>query len=251
MNIFKNIFKKKEALNFQDIPLNVDFHSHLLPGLDDGAENIEESVALIKAMNEQYGFDKFLTTPHVMTGVYQNNPETINNALDRVKKALKEHDVQVKIEASAEYYIDEYLETKIENNDILPFAGKYVLVETSFMDEPFNLYDIFFKLKLKGYTPVFAHPERYMYLGSNFEKYRDLVDREVLIQINLGSLAGFYSPGAKKIAEDLIDQGLVHLVGSDIHSINQINLFDEVTKTKSFRKLRDLNLLNNSLMEST
>ncbi len=249
MNIFKNIFKKKEALNFQDIPLNVDFHSHLLPGLDDGAKDLDESIKLIKTLNEEYGFEKFLTTPHVMTGVYQNNPETINNALDRVKKGLRDHDIHVKIEASAEYYIDEYLENKIQSDEILPFAGKYVLVETSFMDEPLNLYDIFFKLKLKGYKPVFAHPERYMYLANDFEKFRDLVDREVLIQINLGSLAGFYSPGAKKIAEDLIDQGLVHLVGSDIHSMNQINLFDEVTKTKGFRKLRDLDLLNNSLMD--
>ena len=246
MKLFKNLFKKKVNYTLQDIPIEADMHSHLLPGLDDGVENIEESLQLIRRLSE-LGYKKLITTPHVMGDFYRNNPEIINASLDTVQQAVKEHDIPVTIEASGEYYMDEWFLEKVENGRVVSFGDHYILVETSFMNRPNQLLNLFFQIMVNGYKPVFAHPERYLYLYEDFEKYEEIYNKGVYFQINLNSLAGYYSPNAKYFAEQLIKYDMVDFIGTDAHRISHVELLTESMKSRCFPKLKELNLLNNTL----
>jgi tyrosine-protein phosphatase YwqE len=115
------------------------------------------------------------------------------------------------------------------------------------MTEPFQLKEFIFAASTKGYRPVLAHPERYMYLQDNFEKAEDLINRGVLFQLNISSISGYYSKGAQRMAQKLIDNGWVHLIGSDCHNVQHIQLLEETIALKYFQKAISLPLLNNSL----
>lgn len=241
-----NFFTKKPgpAINF----LTVDMHSHLLPGIDDGAETIEDSIELIKSLKDN-GYSKLITTPHVMGDFYKNTPEIIKAKLEEVRKAVKEEGIEIEIDAAAEYYLDEWFISNLEKgNEILTFGNKYVLFETSFLNEPANLKEAIFLISSNGYKPVFAHPERYVYLYSSFEKYEELFERGLYFQININSLSGYYSKAAKKIAEKLIEKEMVHFVGTDCHGLRHIDAFRNSLCERSYQDLQSLNLLNNSLL---
>lgn len=232
--------------------LAADMHSHLLPGLDDGAETVEHSLDLLRALRS-LGYRKLVMTPHIMGDFYQNTPEGIRAALQLLRAAAAAaglHDVA--LECAAEYYLDEFLGQKLaDGTEMLTFGGekRYLLFETSYMNEPLNLFDIIFEMKAQGYQPVLAHPERYTYLYGRFaeiEKMRR--DYGVLLQINLNSLAGYYSPAAKKVAEQLIDSELVDFVGTDTHHLRHTDTLAQHTLVQPYmEKLLRLPLLNNTL----
>ena len=203
--------------------LGADMHSHLLPGLDDGAETVEHALELLRALRE-LGFRKLIMTPHIMGDFYKNTPESIRTALEQLRAAAAAAGLNdVELDCAAEYYLDEFLGHKLaDGTEMLTFGGdkRYLLFETSYMNEPLNLFETIFELKAQGYRPVLAHPERYTYLYGRFgeiEKLRQ--DHGVLLQVNLNSLAGYYSPAAKKVAEQLIEGGLVDFVGTDTHHL--------------------------------
>ncbi len=246
MNWFKSLFSKQALVTFKDIPITVDIHSHLLPGLDDGAQTIDESLDLIERL-QSLGYKKLITTPHVMGDFYKNSPTDIQAALDELRQAVAEQGMDVEISAAAEYYFDEWLLDKVKNGDVVSFGDHYLLIETSFMNRPNQLLDAFFQIKLNGYKPVFAHPERYIYLYEDFERYKEIYEKGVYFQINLNSLTGYYSPGAKEMAETLIKNDMVDFVGTDAHRANHVQLLNEVTEKKIFNKLKDLDLLNETL----
>ncbi|WP_233454843.1 tyrosine-protein phosphatase [Hymenobacter negativus] len=232
--------------------LAVDMHSHLLPGLDDGAETVEHSLDLLRALRG-LGYRKLVMTPHIMGDFYKNTPEGIRAALKRLREAAAAaglHDVA--LECAAEYYLDEFLGRKLaDGTEMLTFGGdkRYLLFETSYMNEPLNLFDTIFEMKAQGYQPVLAHPERYTYLYGRFaeiEKMRH--DHGVLLQVNLNSLAGYYSPAAKKVAEQLIDGELVDFVGTDAHHLRHTDTLAQRTLPQPYmEKLLKLPLLNNTL----
>jgi protein-tyrosine phosphatase len=232
--------------------LGADMHSHLLPGLDDGAETVEHSLNLLRALREM-GFRKLVMTPHIMGDFYKNTPEGIRAALQLMREAATAAGiVDVELDCAAEYYLDEFLGRKLaDGTEMLTFGGekRYLLFETSYMNEPLNLYEIIFEMKAQGYRPVLAHPERYTYLYGRFsdiEKMRR--DYDVLLQVNLNSLAGYYSPGAKKVAEQLIDAGLVDFVGTDTHHLRHTDTLLRRTVPQPYmEKLLQLPLLNNTL----
>jgi protein-tyrosine phosphatase len=232
--------------------LRADMHSHLLPGLDDGAETVEHSLELLRALRE-LGFRKLVMTPHIMGDFYKNTPEGIRAALQLLRGAAAEAGLtDVELDCAAEYYLDEFLGRKLaDGTEMLTFGGekRYLLFETSYMNEPLNLYEIIFEMQAQGYRPVLAHPERYTYLYGRFaeiEKMRR--DYDVLLQVNLNSLAGYYSPGAKKVAEQLIDGGLVDFVGTDTHHLRHTDtLLRRTVPQPSLQKLLQLPLLNNTL----
>lgn len=218
MGFLKRLFGKEqleEPLNFSKV--KADMHSHLIPGIDDGAPDIETSISLIKGLTK-LGFQKLITTPHVMSDLYKNDSDTILRGRDQVIDELRKQNINIGFEAAAEYYLDDHFEKLIEKKDILSFGDNYVLFELSFLTEPASMMRAAFNLQMAGYKPVLAHPERYNFWHSNPEKYNELSEKGLMLQLNLNSLAGVYNPKVKKIAEYMIDQDLVDFIGSDCHN---------------------------------
>lgn len=242
----RDLFKKEVDYNFSDIPISVDMHSHLLPELDDGVQSLEESLDVIENLN-RLGYRKLITTPHVMGDFYKNSPEDINAKLTNVREGIEERGLNITLEAAAEYYLDEWLLDKVREGQVLSFGDNYLLVETSFMTRPAQLLDTFFQIKVAGYKPVFAHPERYIYLYEDFERYREIYNNGIYFQINLNSLMGYYSPDAKYFADSLIAENMVDFVGTDTHRMSHVSCLNKVTQSRSFPKLKELNLLNETL----
>jgi tyrosine-protein phosphatase YwqE len=238
--------KKEEELETLDFSiLKTDIHSHFIPGIDDGSPDMETTISLIKEM-QQLGFKKVITSPHVMSDFYQNTSETILSGLNKVRSELKAQSIPIEIEAAAEYYIDFEFEQKIGKENFLTFGENYILVELSFIEEPRNLFDIIFKLQLEGYKVVLAHPERYAY--HRMEDYNELKNRGVLLQMNLLSLIGYYSPQVQKKTEKLIEDNLVSFVGTDCHNMHHAELYEKCHTKKAWHDLVNSNmLLNNTL----
>ena len=224
--------------------LEVDFHSHLIPAIDDGSKNIEESIQMIRKFQE-FGYSKLITTPHIMSDFYKNTPETILGGLEELRNELKRNNISIELEAAAEYYLDEYLEEKIKSKTILSFGDNYVLFELPFIAEPPNLASTIFELQTNGYKPILAHPERYGFWYASFDKYHEMVDKGVNLQLNILSLIGHYSPETQKIAERLIDENLISFLGSDCHNPHHQNLMEEALSKKYLHKLLDSGLLKN------
>ncbi len=242
----RNWFKKSSNTEGGIFPV-VDIHSHLLPGLDDGVQSFEEAEAIIVRF-QKLGYKKLITTPHVMSDFFRNTTEDILAKLSKLNQWLTVKNIPVEIQASAEYYLDEDLLKKIETNSpLLTFGNSYLLFETNFMTEPLNLKEFIFLATTKGYKPVLAHPERYLYIQSNFSKAEDLLNRGVLFQLNISSISGYYSKAAQSVAQKLIDNGWVHLIGSDCHNLQHIQLLEETRSAKYFQKAISLPLLNNTL----
>jgi protein-tyrosine phosphatase len=244
---FLDIFKNKERQ--KTLHTYVDIHSHMLFGLDDGAETEEQSLELIKHMID-LGYKKLVFTPHIISDFYKNDFSTIDPVFKRVKSLIESNSLTIEIEYAAEYYLDEVFVKKIENQEhLLTFGDNYLLFETSFLNKPVQLHAIIFKLKSQGYKPVFAHPERYTYMYEDFNEYIRLKELGILFQINLNSLTGYYSPKAKQIAEKLIDKNMVDFIGSDCHNMKHfLQLSKSIESPYYQKKLSQLPLLNNSLL---
>lgn len=248
MNLIPKLFKRKKNVQNQleDLPLTTDMHSHLLPGIDDGAQDLEESLYLIRALAD-LGYRKLITTPHIMGDFYQNTPAIIQQCLTTVREAVKHHNIPVTIEAGAEYYLDEWFPEKLERGEIQWFGDRFLLFETAFMTQPHQLLSSIFDMKVKGYQPVLAHPERYMYLQSDYEKAHTIYSKGVYFQLNLNALTGYYGPAAEDLAEYLIREGMVDFVGTDTHGQRHIKGLNKVLKSRNFGRLAELNLYNNHL----
>jgi len=246
MSWISNIFKKEEKLPAVDISaLNCDFHSHLIPGIDDGAKDMDDSIKMIRRFKEM-GYNKIITTPHVMSDFYKNTPEIILGGLEDVKNELKKQHIQIEIEAAAEYYLDESLEEKIKEKSLLTCGDNYVLFELPFMSEPPNLTSVIFEMQTNGYRPILAHPERYGFWYKDFDKYHEMKEKGVHLQLNILSLIGHYSPETRKIAERMIDENLISFLGSDCHNQMHQNLIDIARTKKYLHKLLNSGLLKNS-----
>lgn len=231
--------------------LEVDMHSHLLPGLDDGAETLEHAVELLREM-QALGYRKLVMTPHIMGDFYKNTPEGVRAALNNLQQAAQDAGITgLELECAAEYYLDEWFGRKLEAAEpLLSFGGnqKYLLFETSYINEPFNLQETIFNLKAAGYQPVMAHPERYTYLYGRFEELAKIRESGVLLQVNLNSLSGYYSRGAQHVAEKLIDAGMVDMLGTDAHHRKHTDtLRTKVLMAEYLQKALALPLLNKHL----
>lgn len=243
-----SFFKRKSPAVPVDFSTVVtDMHSHLIPGIDDGAKTIEDSITLIKELHA-LGYKKFITTPHIMSDFYRNTPETIMSGLELVREAVKAENIPVTIDAAAEYYLDDGFIHKLEEEKLLTIGdNNHLLFEISYVNAPDNLMEVIFRMQILGYKPIMAHPERYPFWGNNFDFYGSLRDQGVLLQLNVNSLSGYYGPDAKRTAEKLIEKEWVDLVGTDTHAMKHIQALHRTVKEKSFRKLIEFNLLNKHL----
>lgn len=234
---FFNLFRGKSEVPAVDLSiLGTDIHSHFIPGIDDGARTMEDSLNLLRAMHE-FGYRKVITTPHVMSDHFRNTREGILSGLDSLRNALSKEDLGIEVEAAAEYYLDFDLERKLKEEELLTFGKKYLLFELSFMNPPDNLYHFIFEAQMKGYKPVLAHPERYPFWIQKFEEYEKLTDKGVLLQLNINSVTGYYSPAVKVLAEKLIKGGMISFLGSDCHHAGHIQLMQRAVKEKALAQL--------------
>ena len=225
-------------------PIKVDIHSHLLPGIDDGVKSIEEAVKIIKKF-KILGYSKLITTPHIISDSYPNNRQIITKKLQDVKEALVENNIEIILEAGAEYYVDMEFLQLIENDDLIPFMKHYILFETSYVSKPIILEHAIHLIIKKGYIPVMAHPERYIYLHQNIQLYKELKIQGVLFQINIKSLENRYK-NVYKIAVKLINLGLVDFIGSDAHRMSDMVKLEKVIKSSIYKcTIRKNNILNN------
>jgi tyrosine-protein phosphatase YwqE len=247
MSIFKSLFRPKQRQTPFDLSsLGADMHSHLIPGIDDGAPTMDHSIAMLNKF-AQLGYRKVITTPHILGEVHPNTPEIILKGLAEVQAEIKRLDIPIELEAAAEYYCDETLLPKIKAKELLSFGDNLVLMEYSMISPSQYEAQALFELQVAGYTPVLAHFERYPYYHGNFEKVEQLRERGILIQVNLLSLTGRYGPGVKKMAEELIEKGLVDFLGTDCHRIEHLLIIEQILDKPIFTAIEKLKLRNPSL----
>lgn len=231
-----SIFKTKPKLA-ELIPTNyVDIHSHLLPGIDDGAKNTDDSKILLQTMIE-YGFSKVITTPHTMANVWDNTNESIANSFATLNKETQDLVQQVNLKFASEYFVDESLIENLNKTPLLTLKENYVLIEFSFLAAPLQLYDYLFELQLKGYQLVLAHPERYSYLHFNKKEYEKLKKVGCKFQLNLLATTGYYGKEVADMAAYLLKKNLYDFVGSDIHHKNHLNAFQDKLVIKNYAEL--------------
>ena len=216
-------------------------HSHMLPGIDDGSPDAETSLILLKGL-EDLGFKNFVCTPHIYQDLYKNDAVTIGGARTRLQRALDETGNNAQIDAAAEYFMDDHFEALLQTKTpLLPLWSNKVLVEFSFVSAPFNYKEILFEMQMNNYQPVLAHPERYTYFGNNKKIYEEIRNAGCLLQINMLSLIGYYGKPTQELAQYLIKNKLVDLLGTDLHHVRHL---------EALRSAGALNPIIDSLMQS-
>lgn len=239
-----SFFKTKPLLK-DLIPNNyTDIHSHILPGIDDGAQTIEDTQFLLQEM-KALGFSKIIATPHTIKTVWDNTNESILNAKSKVEKELNDLSNSLSLQAASEYMMDDNFLSLIASEKLLTLKENYILVEMSYLNPPIQLFDILFELQVAGYQPVLAHPERYNFYHKNFDTYKKLKKSGCLFQMNLLSSTGYYGKGVLDAAEQLLKQNMIDYVGSDIHHKNHVKSFQNKVQIKSIAPFEKA-MLNNS-----
>ncbi len=228
--------------------LKVDLHSHLLAGIDDGVQTEAQALEIIEQFLS-YGFQKIITTPHILWDFYKNTPEIIHKKLEKLRLFLQENQIHIPIEAAAEYYLDEHFLQMLQKNEkLLSFGEKnYLLFETGLLNISAFWEEAVFLMKANGYQPILAHPERYIYIQNNFNFLEKMLNLGVLLQINILSLVGYYSVEVQKTAEKIIDARLPHFLASDCHHLRQAQSLQNLVQSFFFKKIQNYNWLNNTL----
>jgi tyrosine-protein phosphatase YwqE len=234
MRLFQS---KKKIPAYQGFSwLSQDIHSHLLPGIDDGSPDIDTSLELLRSLSEA-GIQKFICTPHVIGDMYRNTPETINDALSRLQKAIRQNGMSMEISAAAEYMLDDYfMELLRSKRPLMALNKNYILTELSYSTPPQKLEEISFEINISNYQPLMAHPERYPYYHKNYANYTHLKELGFLLQVNLLSLTGYYGKSVAKAAKYILDKGLADFVGTDLHHFRHLNVLTDGKSIELFEK---------------
>jgi tyrosine-protein phosphatase YwqE len=212
-----SIFKKKQPGAVDLSELGTDIHSHLLPGIDDGSPDVATSLRLIRGLQD-LGYQRFVTTPHIMWDIYRNDADTIAQAYRQLEVGLAANKQNVILHTAAEYFLDEHFDQMLEKKaSLLTIRDNWVLVEFSFVSPPLDFKEKIFDLQIKGYQPVLAHPERYSYFAAQKEVFDELHTAGCFFQVNLLSLAGYYGKGAQDLAKYFVKKQWIKLLGTDLH----------------------------------
>ncbi len=211
----------------------VDIHCHVLPGIDDGAKTITDSIELIKGLLD-LGIKEIIPTPHVMQDFYPNTDESIGHSFETLLEALKGTSVpNIPINPAAEYMMDTHFEDLLDNENLFTLKGKYVLVEMSYFQPPINVETIIFNLKNRGYLPVLAHPERYSYYHDNKRKYKELKQQGCFFQLNLLSLSNHYGKRVRQTADYLMEENYIDFAATDTHHMTHIKKLSKIILKKN------------------
>lgn len=217
-----SFFKKKKAPELTPtytVPdfsfLGADMHSHLVPGIDDGSQNLEDSVRFIESL-KQLGIQKFITTPHIHGEIYDNDTSKVRKYFQPLKDYLSKHHPDIQIQVSAEYYLDSFFLSDVLPKGLMAFGNNHVLVEVSMAGWNSRFNEILFAIQANGYKPILAHPERYLY-ETNMQVFEQLKNKGVFLQMNLLSIMGYYGASSKLSAQRMMDMGLYDYCGTDLH----------------------------------
>lgn len=233
-SFFKRSKTPDTAIN--QLPIALDIHSHILPGIDDGASDVETAVKLIRGLYA-LGIRRSVATPHIIGDLYRNTPQSINAALDITREACAEAGIDIELSAAAEYMMDDHFMDLLKQNEpLLTIHENYVLTEFSYTQQPSNAEEMLFNLITSGYKPVLAHPERYAYLHRDFGIYRRLKESGFHLQVNLLSLTGYYGKTVAKAAAYILENDLAGLVATDLHHERHLAALQDANNLTLFHK---------------
>lgn len=222
-----------------------DMHSHLVPGIDDGSPAVETSLLLIEGL-VSIGYKKLITTPHIKTE-FPNSKGSISGPFGLLKASLAGKGITIPISFAAEYMTDENFSPLISGNPLLTMGSAYLLMETGFQTCPENFWSDLEAVQRKGMLPVLAHPERYHYI-SDISEYDLFREKGMLFQVNILSFTGYYGEKPMQLAYNLLESGMIDLLGTDLHNIRQLAaLKNFAVDRKTGRQLEKLTLLNKEL----
>lgn len=239
-----SFFKKKAKIDLPKAPdLVVDLHSHLIPGIDDGAQSMEESLTLLSGL-QALGYTKVITTPHIMLDAYGNTKASVLEGLYTLREKAQEHGIALSIDAAAEYYLDEGLLPLVKKKELLLINDTYLLFETSYNHRPQQLEETIFEILASGYIPLLAHPERYNYIR-HVDEYHTLKELGAHFQVNINSFNGYYGSHAQNYAHALSQHGLIDFLGSDTHHQKHLDNLRTVLQSDSYKEIYLHNTIHN------
>jgi protein-tyrosine phosphatase len=195
----------------------IDLHCHILPGIDDGAGNLDVSLQMARAAVEQ-GITVVACTPHILPGLYHNTGPAIRQAIKQLQDALDENGIPLQLTTGADVHMAPNFVAGLRSGHLLSIAdSRYVLVEPPHHTAPPQIEEFFFNLVAAGYVPILTHPERLSWVPSRYQTIKKLVQSGVWMQVTAGSFAGAFGRNALYWAQRLLDEGCVHLIASDAH----------------------------------
>lgn len=199
----------------------IDIHCHIIPGVDDGAENMDESIKMAKAAARQ-GIRTLIATPHHQNGAHCNERAEIITALNQLNERIAKEEIPLKILPGQEIRMYGEIINDIDNNKILPLNNtQYMLIELPFGYVPNYTEHLLYQIQLKGYTPIIAHPERNRQLVEDPDILYELVCKGVVTQVTAGSLLGHYGKKAETFSKQLLEANLTHFIASDAHNTDR------------------------------
>jgi len=206
-----------------------DIHNHILPGIDDGAKTLNDSLELIEGFLE-FGVRSFWMTPHIMHNYYDNTPTTISKSQGLLREKLSKKGISsVLLTSAAEHMIDSNFENILQNQEIMPLGDEHLLIEMSYLQPPINFDEAVVAITRNRLFPVLAHPERYSFLFNRVRKYGDFKERGIRFQMNMLSLSDYYGKEVHKMALRLLEEGMVDFIGSDVHNTNHLTGLKKIT----------------------
>jgi protein-tyrosine phosphatase len=243
-SIFK---KKKSSTSSSYFPITTDIHSHILPGIDDGSPDIETSLALIDGLIK-LGVKSSIATPHIIGDLYRNDATTITTALNKLKTALTEKQIDFKVHAAAEYMLDSYfIDLLSQKTPLLTLKDNLVITEFSYADRPQHVEQMIFSIITEGYQPILAHPERYAYYHNEYKQYEHLKDLGFQLQVNLLSLTGYYGKPVAKAAAYIIKKGLATYTATDLHHHRHMQALQHPTNQQIFAEVFEGKMMNEEM----
>lgn len=231
----------------------IDFHTHIIPNIDDGSRSVEETFNLIKEAKEA-GFEGIILTSHYIENYYETETSERDIWVKAISDSLKNKGIETDLYLANEIYIsDNIMELLINGKASTINNTSYVLFEMPLNVEPMNLYDVIYSLQGNKLIPVLAHPERYSFIQKEPELVYDLIEKGVLMQANYGSILGQYGEKAEMIVKKFLEANMIHFLGSDVHRQNTIykripQALDKIRDIVGEQKLEELTTINPKLV---
>lgn len=231
----------------------IDFHTHIIPNIDDGSRSVEETFNLIKEAKES-GFEGIILTSHYIENYYETETSERDIWVKAISDSLKNKGMETDLYLANEIYISDNMMDLLINGKASTINNtSYVLFEMPLNVEPMNLYDVIYSLQGNKLIPVLAHPERYSFIQKEPELVYDLIEKGVLMQANYGSILGQYGEKAEIIVKKFLEANMIHFLGSDVHRQNTIykripQALDKIKDIVGEQKLEELTTINPKLV---